>query len=131
MKRIISLVAIAAMTFAMAGCAVNASTGGITVINMTDKAVSGAKIGQVFVGYIGAGQTVDVYFSSEETAASINFTGFETQTAGLNGTIDLKKNYSYAFYLMKNDGKYVYTGDGRVLNYDNTTSPSTDDVRLK
>lgn len=110
MKKIISLVAVAAMMLAMAGCAVNSSTGSITVMNSSDKDAQNIKVGSVNIGFVAKGATKTVYFFKEETDASISANGYEAYTNGLSGIVNLKFDYMYTFNLYQSttNSNYFY-----------------------
>lgn len=91
-------------------CTINKDTGAITVINKTTLNEKELKVGDVYIGYVAAGQTRTVYFYSDEKNAKISAENFK-EKYGINpeapydyddhykGTIDLKLNYSYKLYL--------------------------------
>lgn len=119
MNKIISLVAIAAMTLAMAGCAVNDSTGAIVVDNKSANAAKAVKVGSVTIGYVGPGEIKTVYFFKDETSAKIDFTGnFTISDSTKTGKIDLKVNYFYSLTFFNTAGKDYYYMSGTGNNID-------------
>ena len=121
MKKIIALLAVLVLLFAFfGGCAVNSTTGGITVKNNATKDASNVKVGTVNIGYIGAGQTTTVYFYSNEDSAVVSASGFDLP-AGNSGKINLKINYSYLLLLYQNStGNYI-SMSGSKLGDGNTS----------
>lgn len=119
MKKLLSLVAIAAFMLAMAGCAVNANTGSITVNNLSDKAATGVKVGTVTIGYVGSGEVKTVYFFKNEDAAKVVAKDFENSNSTITkDEINLKTNYLYTFnlYQLTNDkSKYVFNVTGTEI----------------
>jgi hypothetical protein len=123
MKRFIVFFAIMALIIAMFGCAVNSTTGGITVLNKTSAAVNNVKVGTVNIGYIAAGATSTVYFTTLATAAQISADGFTASGAPTSkGTIDLKLNYLYALNLTINNTGNVFAMNGYKVGGKTTDS---------
>lgn len=122
MKKILSLVAIAAMMLAMAGCAVNANTGAIVVRNDSDKAVNGLKVGTVNIGHVASGGSTTVYFFTEEDSAEVIADGFEVYSIGVTNKINLKKNYMYSLRLYQSStdsSKYQFSIVGTEIGGQN------------
>ena len=121
MKKIIALLAVLVLLFAFfGGCAVNSTTGAITVTNSSTKAISDLKIGTVNVGYIGSGSTSTVYFTSDQSSAQITATGFSPSQSSQSGKINLKVNYYYSFSFYQTSAGYYYNGSGSKLGDANT-----------
>ena len=71
---------------AISSCAVSPTMGSITAINMTSTPATNVRVGNTFIGYVGPGQTVTVYFTSAQSEAIISAGGFDKQSF----TSDLK-----------------------------------------
>jgi hypothetical protein len=123
MKKIIGLFIILVLLVSFFGCAANSSTGSITVINTTTTNCNSVKVGDVSIGYVGAGQTVTAYFYTAKNTAQVTADGFSV-SSGNNGTIDLKLNYTYQLYLRNTttSGKYYVITGYSIANGDDTIS---------
>ena len=126
MKKIIAILAVLVVLFAFfGGCAVNSTTGGITVVNQTDKDAANVKVGTVFIGFVGKGTSTTVYFTKEESTAQVNADGFSAAPSTKKGTIDLKFNYSYTLNLTYSGAggyEYYYGITGTKLGAKSTDS---------
>jgi hypothetical protein len=108
MKNILRFILLLTIILAIAGCSVNSSTGSITSKNSSDIDATNLKVGKVYIGFVGKGQTVTTYFFTAETAAPISAGGFTTPS-GFNGTVDLILNYQYNLDLSKSGTTYSFT----------------------
>jgi hypothetical protein len=128
MKRFIVFFAIMALIIAMLGCAVNATTGSITVLNQTNTDASNVKVGSVSIGFVGKGQTTTIFFYKSEDSAQVSADGFVPNFASNTGKIKLKLNYSYSLSLYKSGaGANIYyisgyntSGTGSETDYQET-----------
>ena len=111
MKKIIVLSMFMATLFmVLSSCAVNSSTGSITVINTTGTDASNVKVGDVYIGFVGKGQTSTVYFTSAKDDSQLVCDGFSFGKKQVGsypnytyedykGTINLKLNFQYSMML--------------------------------
>lgn len=111
-KRLPITILLSILTIIISSCYVNENMGAITIQNRSDISVNNIKVGKVYIGHLGFGQTRTVYFTNEENDAAIDITGF-IPPKGYNGTIDLKRNYHYNCELIVEsvDNQKVYRID--------------------
>jgi hypothetical protein len=123
MKKLFGLFIILVLLVSFFGCAANATTGSITVINTTSTNCNSVKVGDVSIGYVGAGQSVTTYFYTSKDTAQVTADGFSA-SSGNNGTIDLKVNYIYSLFLRNttSSGKYYVISGYSVANGDTIVS---------
>lgn len=118
MKKTVSLIAVALLLLAFAGCMVNKNTGAITVQNYSDKPASNVKVGNIFIGSVAPGELRTYYFFTDQSAAEISIDGFSLPTASAlfsNEAIDLKTNYLYTLELFQSSNDYLYTITGKGM----------------
>ncbi|HBD92906.1 MAG: hypothetical protein A2015_13555 [Spirochaetes bacterium GWF1_31_7] len=133
MNKIIAGIMLIATLAIFAGCAVNETTGSITVVNSSDKDALNVKVGDVFIGTVLKGQITTVYFYTAKDASAVAADGFEVPTAlvKLDGTVDLKLNFGYQMGLALNDGKYQFSVYGRKMGTDYKDLTDSDYVSMK
>jgi len=123
MKRFLGLLSIFAVIMSLAGCAANSTTGQIVVTNLTSTAVTNAKVGSVYIGYVGPGASNTIYFYTAESNAQVSADGFSVDSPTIyKGTIDLKLNYSYTLSFYDNTGSNVYNIGGTKIGGKSTDS---------
>jgi hypothetical protein len=86
----------------LTGCAVNSTTGSVTVFNFSDKDASNVMVGDLYFGTVLKGQTVTNYFVNERYSAVISVEGFKPVDSSGNiydGSIDLKFDHTYNLVL--------------------------------
>jgi hypothetical protein len=86
----------------LAGCAVNSTTGSVTVFNVSDKDASNVMVGDLYYGTVLKGQTITYYFVNERYSAVISAEGFKPVDSSGNtydGSIDLKFDHTYNLVL--------------------------------
>jgi hypothetical protein len=113
MKKILGLLALLAIIFTVAGCAVNTTTGLISIENTSDKDISNIKIGTTYVGFIAKGAKYDLYYTSAVTgtmsATGIdNYSGHNGVTMIKDPNLNFKLNYWYTLYLSKSSSDNTY-----------------------
>src|SRR5271157_3496723 len=92
---VIIIVALLATLFIFTSCAVSQTMGSITATNNSDSLDAlNVSVGSVYIGYVGKGQTVTVYFIIPQSSALISAVNFASGP-GMNGKIDLKLDYQY------------------------------------
>ena len=97
--------------------------GKITVNDKVARASYDVKVGDVSIGYVGAGQTVTSYFYAAKDTSSVTADGFSAVT-GYNGTIDLILNYTYQLFLRNTTAmaNYFNINGYSIANGDDTIS---------
>ena len=123
MKKLLVLLAAAVIGLSTFGCAVNSSTGSITVQNRSETNASGIKVGSVFIGYVASGSTNTTYFYKAEDDAAVTVSGFEPSLSIYSGKIELKLNYLYTLTLQKStsSGNNIYNMSGVELGNNNNS----------
>jgi hypothetical protein len=118
MNKFYALIIIVILSFIMIGCAVNSTTGAITVTNISDKDGTNIKVGNVYIGTVAKGSVMTVYFFSSQNDAVINVDGFSPNQSSLKGTIDLKTSYNYGLSLSLSGVKNIYRCTGTPIGTD-------------
>lgn len=100
----------------LSGCAVNSTTGKITIVNRSTTSVSNIKIGSTILALaVGPGQSVDYFFTSAlsgaltATGAKTGFAYDETNDVERDGTFTFKLNNWYSIGISLQYGT-VYIG---------------------
>jgi hypothetical protein len=124
MKRCLFFSILISLSIFLYSCYANSVTGSIVVSNYSNKAANNLAIGDVYIGYVGIGQTVTSCFFIEKDSAKINAAGFDPSVITAAGTIDLKCNYIYRMTLNKNTGTttYYYSIQGAKVSSDGSDS---------
>ena len=120
------------------GCTVNDNTGAITVTNYTTEEAKNIRVGPVYIGTIYPGKSRTFYFFAERSDAEIICDNFDPDygLSGVlwgnyyNGTIDLRKNFSYTMSLSYRgaDNKYYIDISGEKYGIDENNRSSADTV---
>jgi hypothetical protein len=99
------------------------------MINRTDKDSTDVKIGSIYSGHLGKGQTTTFYFIKEQKDAQVYVDGFISNVITARGIINIKCGYSYILTLYKlSDNEYRYTFNGQKISADNS-SINIEDLR--
>ena len=114
----------------LCSCSVNNFTGSITAQNSSNIDAYNVKVGNVFIGFVGKGQTTTVYFYTAQNDVFITATGFSAPSQA-RGTIDLKLNYQYSLNLELNNSRYVFDCLGSPVGSDTNNLSVNDYVYME